>query len=113
MPRLSSYSLHIFLNNSFFNLPPSGILIDESKAKPVRPPLLPTLGRSRERRHQPWVEIISASAETDATPANGEYHSRAARPGLINQVVETVALVRSSVADVYYRNDSMTVGRIY
>jgi hypothetical protein len=61
----------------------------------------------RERRHQQRVEIISASAEADATPANGEYHSRAARSGLINQVVDTVARVRSSVEDVYYRNDSM------
>jgi hypothetical protein len=64
-------------------------------------------GRSRNQKR---VEIISASAEAVATPKiNGEYHSRATRSGLINQVVETVALVRSSVEDVYYRNDSMTV----
>jgi hypothetical protein len=35
------------------------------------------------------------------------YHSRTTRPAVISQVVDTVALVRTLVGDVYYRNDSM------
>jgi hypothetical protein len=52
------------------------------------------------------------SAEADAIKLLREgrsrnYHSRAARPAVISQVVDTVALVRTLVGDVYYRNDSM------
>jgi hypothetical protein len=38
------------------------------------------------------------------------YHSWAARSLIISQVVDTVALVRTLVGDVYYRNDSMNCG---
>src|ERR1700760_5062267 len=80
--------------------------------KPVRLPSTPVQIDRPRSRHR------SGTRSSPPTPKHRQklqeqLHSRVSRIQIISQVVESVALVRDSDEDVYYRNDSMkSVGHI-
>jgi hypothetical protein len=61
---------------------------------------------ARPKYETSWLKIIATFAEAIVIRP----HSGTSRLKLINQVGESVAFVRSSEEDVYFRNDSISDG---
>lgn len=74
------------------------------KERPVRLPST-SCRPARPKYATSWLKIIATLAEANVIRP----HSGTSRLQLINQVGDSVAFLRSSEEDVYYRNDSAQV----